>query len=363
MRSYGCDSTVLAMLPSDPVLQQEASDLQNFMTATRTFSETFYNLVTQTLQNLPRTAGMTYAPAYPAAPHETRSGCLRPTLPPQTGTPSNSPEAEDFSSLMESIFLAVPDYFAKANFNASSGSYDPVDEKRLPVGILFRNTFDQFQTGPNTVILDRAFVQRKEDIGRDRPLPLDITSLTGDSFFFQNQTQRQLPRVSQDVSGNTEQEMGILEAEDRDAMSHNRDTLQAFTDAVDGLVKIVKLEDSGTSGTSSSAGFESFLPKKYIPELAYFLLRSCVDGPCQTTLDTVMQRTYNPYCHPYVNSKFTEEDAQKKCYCDSEVQGLDSSFWDKYCSTDYSTEQSRYDSMEQKADPACQIESSSSTGP
>ncbi len=95
------------------------------------------------------------------------------------------------------------------------------------------------------------------------------------------------------------------------------------------------------------------LPEKYIPELTLFLARSCVDGHCQRTLDAVARRTFNPYCHPYVSGKYTEDDVAKYCYCDPEIEFRDNDFWKQYCSADYGEDMARYDAMVPEMMPAC----------
>ena len=357
IRSYGCDSTVLVMLNGDPLLMQESSSLQNFLTASRSYSETLYNQIRNTLTLFPGWPLSAFDPAAPMAPHEAKSGCLRPTLPQAAsgafpgGMATNNP-----ASLLESIFIGAPDYFDRINLNPG-GSYDPQDSSRLPLGILLRNTYDLFLTNPNPAILDRAFIQRKDQIGRSRPLPQDITTLTAETYFFNYKFQREYPRISRDVSANIENEVGILEAVSRDAMTLGRDTNQDFTDAVDAFVNIVTPASDAAGPPDEDAGF---LPEKYIPDLAYFLLRSCVDGPCQKTLDSVLKRTFNPWCQPYVSGIYVEDKAQKKCFCDPSMESADPGFWRDYCSPDYSTGQGRYNSMEEKLIPACLAETSSS---
>ena len=68
---------------------------------------------------------------------------------------------------------------------------------------------------------------------------------------------------------------------------------------------------------------EEFLPNEYIPSVAYFLRRSCVDGHCYERLESVTQRSFNPYCHPYVSGKYTDEFAADKCFCRNEFVDAD----------------------------------------
>jgi len=346
IRSYGCDRDVLATIGGD--LQQEALALQTFQDTARSFAEMFYNLMIATLPRLPGDEGETYDPASSVPPHEKLSGCLRPALP----MPGGGSNGQDNSAiLLEEIFAGFPDYFdqenAKVDPGTNSVTYAPLPEATLPVGLLLRSTYDFFLAIPNSLILDRSFLFKKADIGRARPLPQELTSLSFVSQFFFTFLQRVVPSELRTVSSNIEREMGNLEAEDRDAIGRSREALMPLTEAVDALSEIV-----------TEAGF---LPEKYTPDLTYFLLRSCVDGPCQQTLDRVMQRTFNPYCHPYVSGKYAEEDAYKKCYCDPSVQASDRGFWDKYCSQDLSSEQGRYDSMQPTLIPGCLEESSSSS--
>jgi hypothetical protein len=134
--------------------------------------------------------------------------------------------------------------------------------------------------------------------------------------------------------------MGIYESSTTDALQRMQDASVPLEAAVQSLIRVVDKE----------------LPEKYIPEITFFLSRSCVDGHCQRTLDAVAKRTFNPYCHPYVSGKYVEEDAFKRCYCDPEIKSKDSAFWKKYCSPDFTEDMAKYDALQPKAVPACEDE-------
>ncbi|MBP7114148.1 MAG: hypothetical protein KBA40_01710, partial [Candidatus Peribacteraceae bacterium] len=142
------------------------------------------------------------------------------------------------------------------------------------------------------------------------------------------------------ISGNIEREMAIFESGNTDALQRMQDSSVPLEAAVQSLIKVVDEE----------------LPEKYIPELAFFLARSCVDGYCQNTLDAVLKRTFNPYCHPYVSGKYLEEDAYKKCFCDPEIESSDGDFWNTYCSDDLSGDREKYEAMESEFFPGCMEE-------
>ncbi len=131
--------------------------------------------------------------------------------------------------------------------------------------------------------------------------------------------------------------MGILESSTTDSLQRMQDASVPLESAVQTLINVVDTE----------------LPEKYIPELTYFLARSCVDGHCKETLDAVAQRTFNLYCHPYVSGLYVQEDAAKRCYCDSEIESTDNAFWKRYCSHDFAEDMAKYDSIEAKMIPAC----------
>jgi hypothetical protein len=109
-----------------------------------------------------------------------------------------------------------------------------------------------------------------------------------------------------------------MESAHRDPAERMKDAAEGMEDALQSLIAITN-EDDG------------LLRTRYIPDLTYFLARSCVDGHCQETLKTVAKRTFNPYCAPYVSGKFTEEDAPEKCFCDASIRDSWSE-WDTYCS-------------------------------
>lgn len=324
IRSFGCDRDTLLSITGP--LEEEALDLIEFMDKTRLLSETLYDTVSTSLFNIESiiavlmgTLPPSEAPgSKPPPPHLELTGCLRPLIP--------GPGVNDAAEL-DALLSTYPDYFEAAGYNLSTGSFEPTANEILPIGLLFRPSFDFFLSVPNAGILTRAYTDRREDSGYDRPLPEILINEMYDSFFMVLFRKISTPDELRGITSNIEREMGILESVDRDAMQRMRDASVPLEAAIESLVQVV----------------DEYLPKEYIPELAYFLARSCVDGDCQKTLDAVNKRIHNPYCHPYISGKYTESDAHKRCFCSPDLQGSDPGFWDAYCST--SVDMGKYDSL------------------
>ncbi len=347
MRSYGCDLSVLNQIGvglaegSANTLADEAYTQLAFLQKTNEFATSIYNSVSQALFDINAIAAVLIgripperAPgAKPPPPHEERAGCLLPL----------APDGSDPKEI-EKVLLPFPDYFdpEKRGERGTEG-YDPAPQRVLPTGILFRSKFDFFSTVPNSGMLSRAFADTRAIDGSERQLPDELDFF---SDIFQLLVPQQVDSINSttSISANIERELGIIDSYSRDAMQRMQDASNPLQSAVDTLVMVT----------------EKYLPEDYIPELTFFLARSCVDGHCQTTLDTVAKRTYNPFCHPYASGKYTDEDAVKKCYCDPEMDGK----WDdykKYCTKDLSEEMDKYNAKQAKLVPACMESSSSSS--
>lgn len=351
IRSFGCDQEVLASIP-DPYAD-EAQTLNAFMGSTRDLALSLYNTVSRALFNLNNTIGLltgTIPPdAFPGAqdppPHAEQEGCLKPS---QSQFSSANPADID------ALLSAYPDYFEAYNLREDSSgnpTYDPTFEETLPVGMLHVPVVDYFLSVPNAGILMRSYIDLRAKVGAGRPLPNYLVGDMFDSYLNAITRGADTPTKLKQISANIEREMGIFEAGNTDALQRMQDASVPLESAVQSLIFVV----------------EEQLPKKYIPELTFFLARSCVDGHCQRTLDTVAKRVFNPYCHPYVSGIYMEEDVHKKCFCYPEIESEDETFWKKYCSADYSEDMDRYDDMEPEMIPACVEESlmssSSSSAP
>lgn len=347
MRSYGCDLTVLNQIGvglaegSANTLADEAFTRIEFMTKTNEFATSIYNSVTQALFDINTIAAVLIgripperAPGAKAPPpHEERAGCLLPL----------APDGSDPKEV-ENVLLPFPDYFdPESRGERGTSTFDPSPARTLPTGILFRTTFDFFSTIRSSSVLVRAYSDQRALDGSERKLPEELDIF---SQLFQLLILQQADSINSvtSISANIEREAAIVDSFSRDAMQRMQDASNPLQSAVDTLVMVT----------------EKYFPEDYIPELTFFLARSCVDGHCQTTLDNVAKRTYNPFCHPYASGKYTDQDAVKKCYCDPEMDGK----WDdykKYCTKDLSEEMSKYASKQAQLVPACMENSSSSS--
>lgn len=341
IRSFGCDQEVLADIPAP--YDEEAQTLRDFMDRTRTLSVSLYDTVSSALFNLNNIIGIltgtipptAFPGAQPAPPHAEQEGCLKPLQPDfDTDTPAE----------IDAFLSAYPDYFEEYNLREDSSgnpTYGPRPEDTLPTGMLHLPIVDYFLSVPNAGIVTRSYIDLRAIAGAGRPLPNYLVGEMFDSFLHSITRGADTPTNLKRISSNIEREMGIFEAGNTDALQRMQDASVPLESAIQSLIKVVDEE----------------LPEKYIPELVFFLSRSCVDGHCQRTLDAVAKRTFNPYCHPYVSGKYMEEDAYKKCFCYPEIESDDEEFWKDHCSGDYSDEMDKYNTMEPKMIPACVEES------
>ncbi len=345
VRSFGCDQTVLETIPAP--YDDEARTLKNFMDLTNNLSVTLFDIVSQTLFHLDDVIGMLNKTIPPSAapgskpppPHAEQTGCLKPIQPDFT---SDSP------AYIDALLSTYPDYFESYNLRddgSGNFTFNPLPDETLPTGMLNLPIIDYFLSTPNAGILTRSYIDLRAITGAGRPLPNYLVSQMFDSFFMSLLGASTMTRM-QIISANIEREMGILESGNADALQRMQDSSVPLEAAIQSLISVVDEE----------------LPKKYIPQLAFFLARSCVDGHCQQTLEAVVKRTFNPYCHPYTSGKYLEADAVKRCYCDPEIEFTDETFWKQYCSADFSEDMSRYDAMPQELIPACIEETISGSG-
>lgn len=314
IKSYGCDETVLATIA--PPFDAEAQPLRTFMQKTDSFARNLYTTVSRALLDMDEFLSETSNQAQvslpaplPPAPHEKISGCLRPLIPPSD--PSSSFAWENF-------LLTFPEHFDpdKGNKDPVTGAIDfnPTLGQILPVGLLFQPTTDYFRTMRASSILTRSFLDRRIDAGVSRPLPVAFVNQKLDSYVSVLSRKIDSNQTLQYISANIEEEMAYLDLVSRDSVDAMAEASKPLTSAVDSLVEVVT----------------EFLPKEYIPDLTFFLARSCVDGHCQQTLDAVAKRIFNPYCIPYTSGEFMEEDTQKRCFCDASLAGSWGEY-EKYC--------------------------------
>lgn len=362
VKSFGCDADVLGNIPAP--FNDEASTLKDFITKTDVFARDLYNTVSIALLNMSQFFAQisgkptTQLPgAQPPAPHVKVSGCLKPLVPdPASSTPQE----------WEELLLAYPEYFDpdKGNKDPSGNiTFGPTAaDQVLPTGLLFVPVVDYFRTMPAAFSLTRQFIDRRTDAGASRPMPKAFVNQSLDSYVSVMSRKIDSNNSLQYIGSNIEQEMAYLEESTRDATQNMREAAKPLESAVNSLVYVVTEFLPGNGGQTNPQTKEG----GYIPQLTYFLARSCVDGHCQQTLDSVAKRIYNPYCHPYVSGDYMNDDTQKRCFCDPSIQGSWGDY-DKYCNKDFSSDQGKYSAMPPKLFPGCTedslFSSSSSTAP
>lgn len=332
-KSYGCDLDMLQSLPSS--FSMETGPMIQFMRQTNAVAEPMYNDIRNALMNLQDLvnllAGGSVSPGGspslpPPPPHRSVSGCLKPVIPDR-----NDPS---YTEDIESLLAAFPAYFDPENQDPQNG-LSPSPETALPNGVLLLPSFDSFLTASNPLILLQRFMMKELDTGRNRPLPEYLfLQETGDMIPMHLLLEMESPDILRQAAGNSQMMIGMLEAGSRDALERMEDLSLPLKAAVLSLADVV----------------ENDFPKKYIPDFAFFAARSCVDGPCQKTLETVIQRSLNPYCHPYLSGRYRDEDSYKRCFCDPTTQSNWSDY-DKYCSATYN--EAVYSARPEALIPAC----------
>jgi hypothetical protein len=322
VQSYGCDREVIEKIRDDlpASLQTEADDLLDFLASSTIVASDLSTLLNEAAAAIQATIS-TITTGNPTssdpAPdieltHGSVSGCLRPPSPEEGGR--GDPADIDW------ILAAFPGYFDEANVRTDEGTgeqtYDPRVEDTFPVGMLLRPIVDYFTINPSAQIRVRQFSDRKGELGFDRPLPRDLQSTETNEMFswLWNWISGTDYRK---VSLETEKQSGGFEAVGRDSYERTLHAVEPLESAVKSLSKTVSPE----GGVFPS----------YIVKLGYFLIRSCVDGHCQATLDSVLKRIFNPYCSPYVSGRYLDEEAAAKCFCDQTIAGEDTDFWNQYC--------------------------------
>ncbi|MEQ1849653.1 MAG: hypothetical protein ABL890_03630 [Candidatus Peribacteraceae bacterium] len=305
-RSAGCDSSVLETI-EDP-LKREAEILRDFSNLLRTTSVSLRETVDRARASLDRigsrSSSSSSSSSIPSAPpHIVVSGCVKPA------EPSSPTPAE-----IEALLLSYPDFFEESHLGEMFGFGGP-PENRLPRGLLFRPLTDYFSLSTAHIAIVRAFGQMRDAADERRPLPAYFLPTANDSFWSYIQRVFVTEQELRAVSENIEQQMTFLDTVKRDALERMDDQSDDLKDAVRRFANV-------SANT---------IPIQYVPRLTYFLARSCVDGHCQGTLQSVTKRTFNPYCRPYYSGKYDEEDVYKKCFCAPSIQSSWSE-WNRYCS-------------------------------
>ncbi len=276
----GCDETVLATLPQD--VREEAEPLENFYRTVRRFAETVTDRVRDALSILQPTEEASHEDVDRSSlPHAVLSGCQAIPLPEDSTDPLTKEEER-----------------TAQRFTGSSAQID-LEQPSL-ASLLITPLNDHFSIQHDYPSLLQELSAEEKKRGRERPLPpfAQSENMDGFSFFFLRGASADIS----DVSENNEQEIGILEAMSRSALEERREENAEFESALQKLQMVT----------------QDFLPKQYIPNVTYFLLRSCIDGACQKTLETVAQRSFNEYCYPYASGRYTETDVPQKCFCTPE---------------------------------------------
>ncbi len=310
LRSYGCDAMVLRSL--GPPFADEATALATFMDQLDAFARPLYTSISHSLRTIDDIIAVLTGKKPPdilpgpedPLEHDKKHGALRP----------HSPEEDNGMTPreQEATLQAFPNYFdpENARIDPATGetTFTPRPEDLLPVGMLFR----PLESSPIASILN--FVNKKADMGTQRPSPDIFEEKALGIFSYIHQTFVESPLV-RFLGANSERQTALVEASNRDPLELSEAAAEPLHRAVVSLTDVV----------------ENFLPKQYIPSVAFFLARSCVDGHCQNTLRTVLKRIHNPMCHPYISGEYEDEGVANKCFCVASVEDTDPVFWAKYC--------------------------------
>lgn len=365
LKSYGCDAETMRNLQNQT---DETDKTASYFEETDAFAQelattvsTFVNNINATIAALRGTNPNTDPLPQPTAPpHAELSGCLRPQFPPAATSKGDLP--------WDSFFDDYPDYFGAEYMHdveiapgVSLVTYNPPPEKALPIGLFLRPAYDYFSEFSNPVSMHRRLAAKRTLIGNERPLPVKAQgrgeSFDNSMFLFIYGTDA--AAQYRYISASIDRQTGFLEGTNRDAIERTIDGFLPLQDAV----------------TDISIVAEEELPK-YIQDFGYFMLRQCVNGHCSAengTLDTMMKRIYNPYCHPYVSGEYKDARTHIKCLCitkDEDPNGLDLDNCDcnnpgpddckvycAYCQKNPTDEErNEYNEMEPELFPGCRVE-------
>jgi hypothetical protein len=279
----GCDEDVLGNLPVS--MRSEWEPLQIFMDSARLFAESITSTVREALRTLKPSDEPSDIGPRPPLEHRVLSGCQALPLPDESEEPLS--EQEDL---------------IWQRFSQTGSTISPKQPSLS--SIIVTPLLDGFSLTNDSISLLQTLNTEMKIVGRERPFPASMIEDLLSQLQLTYITTQDDAAYLQDVSVSSDQETSILDSFSRNALEIQRQGNAEFDDALQGLQRVT----------------QDILPKKYIPSLTYFLLRSCIDGSCQKTLESVAERSFNEYCHPYASGKYTDPDAVDKCYCTDEFK-------------------------------------------
>lgn len=359
MKSYGCDAETMRNLQWQTA---ETSSTADFFEATDAFGQqlaaivsAFENNINATIAALRGTSPNTEPlPPPTTLPHAELTGCLRP----QFGRVTSKAGMP-----WDSFYDDYPNYYNEENMRilGSLVTFDPPPELALPIGLFLRPAYDYFAEYSNAISMSRRLTAKRTLIGNERPLPVRAQG-RGEGFdtsMFLFIYGTDAAAQYRTISASIDRQTGFLEGASRDAIERTMDGFLPLQEAV----------------TDLSIVAEEELPK-YIQDFGFFMLRQCVNGHCSAvdgTLDTMMKRIYNPYCHPYVSGAYKSARTHIMCFCitkDEDPDGLDLDGCDclnpgssdcqhycAYCQTSPTQEEiDEFNDKEPELFPGCRVE-------
>lgn len=292
--SFGCDETVIQTLPD--TLKNEWERQHAFMADMSTIAgsinaamQAFITTMNSTVSYIRHGAPPDISDDAPIRPSDVRHGKVDGCLAldeNEAGSEAARDYADDFSAAPRTDTDAI-----------------------LPLGLLFRPAYDYFSLFQNPLTLLQRSADTKARQGYEQ-------ALVGRTLYAGNDTGTKLlstvamtERDEKDlrgISANQAREQAIVNSWSADAIQRSSEAFSELDGSVKALGNVVK--EKGT------------LPL-YIRDVAYFLLRSCVDGHCTKNLDTILKRVLNPYCYPYSSDLYKEDNVPEKCFCQDQEWG------------------------------------------
>lgn len=178
------------------------------------------------------------------------------------------------------------------------------DHDDLPKGLIVTPTYEPFSFYKDAFVLMRDFARANARKGFNRTLPDFIK--TDASTYFPFWSQVDLLDQWRGITSEQERRRGNVTAATTDTIDKMIDASKPLHQAV------LKFGYVSSFPDPKSKNDLPFFPM-YIRDVAYFLRRSCVFGPCQQMLDNVLRRTLDPSCFPYGLQKDTYC-ARIRCY-------------------------------------------------
>ncbi|MBP9773848.1 MAG: hypothetical protein KBD00_04440 [Candidatus Peribacteraceae bacterium] len=299
--SFGCDEQVVGTLPESMQKEWEGQnkflrDMSEVVGQLNTALQTFVTTMNQTIAYIRHGAPADTISTIPLrpidVPHQKIDGCLRLDDADIAGLNAKAlPYADDFSTAPRKK-----------------------DDPQLPIGLLFRPAYDYFSLFQNPLTLLRRSADTKAQHGIERAI---LENMSEDKLTQLMSTVSMTEKDIRDlriISGNQAREIAIVDSWSRDAIERSSEAFSGLNGSIKSLGDVVK--EKGT------------LPL-YIRDVAYFLLRSCVDGHCTKNLDTILKRVLNPYCYPYSSDLYKEDKVPEKCFCQDEDWGG----YEEYCAS------------------------------